>query len=64
MPAERLPTKGMSKHQRQALRAEAMALALRRHRSGEAQRWLGDPPRDRSALALGSQQARGGGKSV
>ena len=29
MPAERLPTKGMSKHQRQALRAAAMARALR-----------------------------------
>jgi len=29
MPAERLPTKGMSTHQRQALRAAAMARALR-----------------------------------
>jgi hypothetical protein len=29
MPAERLPRKGMSKHQRQALRAAAMARALR-----------------------------------
>jgi hypothetical protein len=36
MPAERLPTKGMNKHQRQALRAAAMALALRRHRSGSS----------------------------
>ena len=34
MPAERLPRKGMSPHQRQALRAAAMARALRRHRSG------------------------------
>ena len=96
MPAERLPTKGMNPHQRQALRAAAMVRALRRQRSGpskdssirhesepvsvrrvnaardpavvekrfaererreaadtrtEAQKWLGDPPADRSALA-------------
>jgi hypothetical protein len=97
-----LPRKGMSKHQRQALRAATMALALRRHRSGpskdssirhesepmrrkykrreaatfinaardplaereqreasdtrtDAQRWLGDPPPSRSALAQRKQ---------